>query len=113
MYSPNTPVDSSDIRANGPEYIDHAAKYLRRSPQRIKVFEAVYKKQGHTRSVDYLVEAAKMPRVRVLQEADKLAAYGLIVKNKNQGKKGLSYSKMPFYAKNYTRILDYARTRGN
>lgn len=105
--TPHSRVESSDIRASAPEYIDHAAQYLKKSPQRRKVFAAIYQNKSRTKTVEYLMQKTNMTRVRVLQLADQLDAHDLAVKNNNSGST-LTYSKDKFYAKNYRRVLELA-----
>ncbi|MDO8655331.1 MAG: hypothetical protein Q7R48_02835 [bacterium] len=102
------PIDSSDIRANAPEYIEHAAQYLKKSPQRRSVFAAIYKKQGHTKTVEYIGNATGLEKVRVLQEGDKLDANGLVEKHKDSKTKLTVYTKNKFYAKTYKKVLELA-----
>lgn len=100
------PIDTSDIRGNGPEYIEQAAKYLKHSPQRRQIFTAIYQNKSSIKTVTYLMEKTGYTRVRVLQLGDQLDAYGLVVKTPTKG--GTGYKKINFFSKNYRRILDFA-----
>ena len=105
-----SPIDSSDIRANAPEYIEHAAQYLKRSAKRRKVFAAVYKNQSPTKTVDYIANLTGLTKMAVLQEGGNLDANGLVKKHKDLKTKLIVYTKNSFYAKTYKKVLNIAET---
>ena len=68
----------ADIRAHLNENIVHAARIIGRSRYRKKVFEAIYRGKKAVKAVSEIMRATGMGRVRVLQEASKLAANGIV-----------------------------------
>lgn len=99
----------TDITANRNDKIANAAHVLGRAKQRILVFKTIYsgKKQ---KSVSELMNSTGMSRVRVLQEADKLAAEHMVEKIKKE-KQEVNFRKIEFYTKNRDTILKLAENK--
>jgi hypothetical protein len=103
------PIDVSDVRANAPEIIVHAANFLRRAPQRRAVFEAIYRGKRNKKISELISSIPSLGRIRILQEGDKLDAHGIVVKGKDPKTHETTYSKINFYSKNYRKILNLAK----
>ena len=66
----------TDHRSNPNEQVETAVRAIGRSEHRRKVFEAVYKGKKRIKTVSELEEITGLKKVRVLQEAHKLAGNG-------------------------------------
>jgi hypothetical protein len=65
-------IGVSDVRSNPQDQIAHAARVIGRSPQRRKVFIAIYKGKQKVKTVAKIVALSSLRRKRVLEEAQKL-----------------------------------------
>jgi hypothetical protein len=106
------PQRVSDSRANRNELIEHAVSTIGRSKSRRAVFEAVYYHKSRIKSADQVVDMTKLPRIRVLQEANHLAQQHIIGKVERKGEL-IAYQQDEFYQANKQEILrqvgDHAR----
>jgi len=98
------PIRVSDARSNANEQIDHAVSTLGRSKHRRQVFEAVYYHKSRVKSADQIVTMTGLPRIRVLQEANFLAAKQIIGKVQEKGQL-IAYEQDSFYQANKREIL--------
>jgi hypothetical protein len=100
-------IDVSDVRSNPQDQIAHAARVIGRSPQRRKVFIAIYKGKQKVKTVAEIVALlSSLSRKRVLEEAQKLYNNDIIKKTK-VGKE-LAYEKYPFFTQNKDKVLRLA-----
>lgn len=99
-------IEVSDVRSNPQDQIAHAARVIGRSPQRRKVFIAIYKGKQKVKTVAEIVVLSSLPRKRVLEEAQKLYNNDIIKKTK-VGKE-LAYEKYPFFTQNKDKVLRLA-----
>lgn len=100
------PVDTSDVRSNPNEQIEHAARIIGKSKDCRKVFEAIHKGKRRIKKVSELVLMTGLGRMRVLQEAGKLSNNKIIKKTKLDGE--LAYEKDDFFSQNKNKILRLA-----
>jgi hypothetical protein len=98
------PARVSDARSNPNEQIDHAVSTLGRSKHRRQVFEAVYYHKSRVKSADQIATMTGLPRIRVLQEANALAAKQIIGKVQEKGQL-IAYEQDSFYQANKREIL--------
>ena len=82
--------------------IANAAKILGRSKTRKDVFNAIYGGKKKIKKVSDIQATTGMPKVRVLQEADKLQAADIVKKIKSD--KETAYEKIDFYTHNKAQI---------
>lgn len=94
----------SDARGNRNELIEHAVRSIGRSAPRRAVFEAVYFHKSRVKSADHIAKMTRLPRMRVLQEANALAHQQLIGKVVRKGEL-IAYEQDPFYQANKREIL--------
>jgi len=96
----------TDSRSNAHDQIAHAARELRNSPIRRRVFAAVYRGKSPTKTVDQIAAAEGLTRKQVLDAGHALAGNHLV----GQSKKGgvTAYTKDDFYSTNKGKILRYA-----
>ncbi|MFI5449450.1 MAG: hypothetical protein ACHQ03_06780 [Candidatus Bathyarchaeia archaeon] len=99
-------IDVSDVRSNPQDQIAHAARVIGRSPQRRKVFIAIYKGKQKIKTVTELAVLSSLPRKRVLEEAQKLYNNDIIKKTKVG--KDLAYEKYPFFTQHKDEVLKLA-----
>jgi hypothetical protein len=97
-------VRVADVRANLNENIRHAARIIGRSKQRRDVFAAIYRGKKSVKTVDDVVRATGLPRMRVLQEAGKLAGNEIIDQVKVGGR--VAYKKYPIFSHHKAAVLD-------
>lgn len=100
------PIDVTDVRSSPNDQIAHAARVIGRSPDRRKVFSAIFMGKKKTKTVTEVVKLTSLPRIRVLQEAGKLCGNHIARKTKIGNE--LAYQKDPFYSQNKTKILSLA-----
>jgi hypothetical protein len=100
------PIETTDVRSNPREQIAHAAEVLKKSEDRRKVFIAIHRGKKKVKKVSEIVEATKLDRIRVLQEAGYLANNKIVRKTKLEGE--LAYEKDDFYSQNKEKILSLA-----
>ncbi|MCH7666214.1 MAG: hypothetical protein IH936_09850 [Acidobacteria bacterium] len=93
----------ADVRANLNENIVHAARSIGRSEARRKVFEAIYAGRKQVKTAAEVADATDLSIVRVLQEANRLAADHIIEKTR-VGKR-LAYRKDPTFQRHKSKIL--------
>ncbi len=98
--------ETTDIRSNPTEQIKHVAETLKRSADRRKVFEAIYRTKKKIKTVTEITAITKLRRMRVLQEAGNLANNSIVKKTKVNGE--LAYEKDPFFTQHKKRILSLA-----
>ncbi len=98
------PTRVSDARSNANEQIEHAVSTLGRSKHRRQVFEAVYYHKSRVKSADQIATMTGLPRIRVLQEANALAAKQIIGKVQEKGQL-IAYEQDSFYQANKREIL--------
>lgn len=109
-----SPIDVSDIRSNAPEQIIHAVDLVKgKARQRRAIFEAIYRGKKKIKTVSELISvipgsSVRKKRIRVLQEGGKLAANEIVHQIKDKKSGHTAYEKIPFYSKNYKKILDLA-----
>jgi len=99
-------IEVSDVRSNPQDQIAHAARVIGRSPQRRKVFIAIYKGKKKVKTAEEVVVVSSLPRKRVLEEPQKLYNNDIIKKTK-VGKE-LAYEKYPFFTQNKDKVLKLA-----
>lgn len=97
-------LNVADVRANLNETIRHAAKIIGRSKARLAVFDAIYRGKKKVKTVNDVMEATGLGRVRVLQEAGKLAGNGIVEKVKVDGQ--TAYKKYEAYSQHKNVVLD-------
>ena len=109
-------LNVSDVRSNGPEQIQHAAQSLGRSPQRIAVFEAIYKGGSTPKSVKILanlclaeIKDGNHREIRIAQEAAYLFNHGMVEKYVDEKTHKLCYKKVDFYKSHKKQIVEFAR----
>ena len=100
------PTEVSDVRSNPQDQIAHAAMVIGRSEHCRKVFSAIYQGKKKIKTVAEIVQLTSLPRIRVLQEAGKLANNSIVKKTKIDG--DTAYEKDPFYTQNKQKILRLA-----
>lgn len=94
----------ADVRANLNENIRHAAQIIGRSKARREVFSAIYRGSKRVKTVTEIMERTGLPRIRVLQEAGKLAGNGIVEQTKGDGK--TAYKKDDTYTHHKAKVLD-------
>lgn len=92
------------VRANLNENIVHAAQIIGLSVARRAIFDAIYRGKKTIKTVDDLMSATGLSRVRVLQEAGKLAGNGIVEKLKVDGR--TAYKKDETYVHHKRAVLD-------
>jgi len=100
-------LNVSDSRSNPYDQIAHAARVIGRSKDRIKVFESIYFGKKKIKTVTEISQKTKIPRIRVLQEAKKLADNSIVHRAKSPGV--TAYEKDPFYYANKRKILSLVK----
>jgi hypothetical protein len=95
----------SDSGANRNDMIVIASNVIGTSSARKSVFSAVYWGKKKEKSVSDIMRHTGMSRVRVLQEAKKLADEGIIHQLPDRRVGQTWYAKIPFYGKNKKQIL--------
>jgi hypothetical protein len=100
------PIEVTDVRSSPHDQIAHAARVIGLSPDRRKVFLAIYKGKKKIKTVTEVVKLTSLPRIRVLQEAGKLCDNKIVQKTKIE--KELAYDKDPFFSQNKIKILSLA-----
>jgi hypothetical protein len=95
----------TDHRSNPNEQVETAVRAIGRSKDRRKIFEAVYKGKKRIKKVSELEKITGLGKVRVLQEAGKLAGNGIIHQTKID--KETAYEKDTFFSTNKAKILRF------
>jgi hypothetical protein len=91
------------LRANAPAMIEHAVEVLGRSKQRLNVFRAIYQGKKRVKTVNEICAGTGLSRIRVLQEARKLADNEIVRQIRAMGM--TAYEKDNFYSSRKDRIL--------
>lgn len=97
------PINVADIRANLNENINHAVTIIGKSNDRRKVFEAIYKGKIKVKTVDDIVKATCLSRVRVLQEGGRLSANQIVDKTSKNNQ--TAYGKVDIYSHHKGKVL--------
>jgi hypothetical protein len=100
------PVETSDVRSNPEEQIKHAAKVLKKSSDRKKVFVAILTGKKRYKTIRELERMTGLKRKRVLEETVKLFNNKLVPRKKISSE--LAYGKDDFLAQNKDLILRLA-----
>jgi hypothetical protein len=101
------PTPVTDRRSNLADQIRNAAIILGRSLARHKVFSAIYEGRKQVKTISEIVRVTKLPRIRVTQEAAKLAGNDIVSKTKIKGE--LAYQKDSFIVQYKNKILSLAK----
>jgi len=100
----------TDTTGNRQDKIANAARVLGKSKPRAKVFLAVCKGKQKTKTVSKLLSLSKLPnKIRVLQEAKKLADEEIIEQLEKKVQNETCYKKINFYCKNRQEIVRLAQ----
>jgi len=99
----------TDVRSNIPEQIRNAALVLKRSKDRHEVFSAIYRGKRKCKTVSEIARTTRLDRIRVLQEAGKLADNNIVRRTKIG--RELAYEKDSFYSQHKSEILSLARNK--
>jgi hypothetical protein len=106
-------IQVSDLPSNFPEQLEFYALHLS-APQRRKVCKEIYRGHKKPRYVSDLVTKTSFDRIRVAQEAAKLADIGLLGrgrgKNPATGRSETYYEKRPEIAVHLPRLLKLAES---
>src|SRR5262249_45051361 len=97
------PISVSDARSNANEQIDHVVEKLGRAAQRLAVFKAIYRGKSKIKTVGELARAARLSRIRGLQEGGYLAANFIVSQTRKDD--DTAYEKDTFIAAQRTKIL--------
>jgi len=97
------PLNVADVRSNLNENILHAVTIIGKSKDRRSVFEAIYRGKKEIKTVEDIIRATGLSRVRVLQEAGRLYANQIVEKTK-KGKR-TAYRKDQTYTQHKNKIL--------
>ena len=100
------PISVTDSRSSPDDQIRHAAKVIGSSQHRAAVFHEIYRGKKKIKTVEDIHQETKLPRVRVLQEAKKLASNHVVTQTKFNG--DTAYQKDPFYNEHKKKILKLA-----
>jgi hypothetical protein len=100
------PTDVSDVRSNPQDQIAHAATVIGRSKDCRKVFSEIYRGKKAIKTATEIAQSVSLPRLRVLQEAGKLANNSIVKKTKINNE--IAYEKDPFFTQNKKKILRLA-----
>lgn len=103
------PIEVTDVRSSPADQIRHAAIVLGTSEARREVFSAIYRGKKKLKTVSEIENMTGLRRIRVLQEAGKLADNKIVTKTKADGE--LAYSKDSFYSQHKQKILSLAADR--
>lgn len=98
-------VEVTDSISNAEEQIERAAKVIGRSPDRRKVFNAIYYHKKKVKTTTDVVERTKLKRIRVLQEGRFLFRNGIVRQVKTTE---VAYEKINFIDVHKQRILRLA-----
>lgn len=97
------PLSVSDARSSAADQIAHAVEVLGRATQRIAIFKAIYFGKRRVKTVNELATTTGLSRVRVLQEAKRLADNQIVKQIRAAGMTG--YEKDSFYSAQKKKIL--------
>jgi hypothetical protein len=96
-------IEVSDVRSSPNEQLYHGAKILGRSKTRRRVFQEIYRGKTRIKTVSFLEARTGFGKVRVLQEAGKLADNEIVSKKKLGGE--TAYEKVRFYEQHKKQVL--------
>ncbi|HKX45544.1 MAG TPA: hypothetical protein VJP77_02490 [Planctomycetota bacterium] len=99
-------IDVADRSSNKPEQIVHAAETIGRSKHRREVFAAIYRGKRRAKTVQELIEATKLPHIRVLDAGKHLADHSIVKQVRVDGQ--TAYEKIDFFQRNRRKILRLA-----
>jgi hypothetical protein len=102
------PISVSDARSNPNDQIAHAVKVLGKSPQRLKIFQFIYRGKKAVKFVNEIAQATILDRKRVLEEGKLLADNDIVKQIRTGGQTG--YQKDRFYSRRKGEILRYVRS---
>lgn len=94
----------SDVRSNPNDQIAHAVRVIGRSEARKEVFCAICRGKRPVKSSSDIAFVTHLSKIRVQQEAGKLASNGILQKVKLKGEE-MAYHKDAFYCENKKKIL--------
>lgn len=97
------PLNVSDPRSNPADQVAHAVEVLGRAKQRIAVFKAIYFGKKRVKTVNEVAIATGLDRIRVLQEARRLADNQIVGQIRAAGM--TAYEKDRFYSARKRTIL--------
>ena len=100
------PLPVSDLASNAEENIAHAATILGRSPQRLKVFDAIYTGKQKVKTAAEISTTTHLGEKRVLEEGKKLSDNHLVTPTKIKGRK--AYEKIDFFHSHKKKIITLA-----
>src|SRR2546425_4521541 len=103
------PLSVSDTLSNRPDQIANAARVLGRSRDRRLVFQAIYRGKRKIKTVSEIRAATSLDRIRILQEAGRLAGHDIVKKVKTNRK--TAYEKIEFISHNKTKILSLTQNK--
>ena len=89
------PTQVSDALSNANEQIEHAAKTIGGSNQRLEVFNAIYHGKRQVKSVKEIAESTGLSSKCVLTAGKKLADNNIVEQTKQDG--GTAYRKIAFF----------------
>src|SRR5690242_5443621 len=89
------PTDVSDHASNANEQIDHAARLIRGSSLRRKVFASIYHGKKRVKTVGEIATKEKLDRKQDLNEGRKLANAKIVMQTKQDG--DTAYEKIDSY----------------
>lgn len=101
------PTQVSDARSNKNEQVAHAAEVLQHAPNRLRVFEAIYRGKKAVKMRSELQDVTGLSNKQVLNAAKSLVDNQLVTQERSDGQ--ASYRKDPFYSANKAKILSLAR----
>jgi hypothetical protein len=105
-------INVSDISGNRNDKIANAAKVLGRSDHRRMVFSAISSGKKKVKLVSDIHKLTRLNRMRILQEAKKLASEDIIEQLEKKVEGETAYKKIDFYAKNKGTIISLSRNKG-
>lgn len=101
------PLSVSDVRSSPSDQIAHAVEVLGHSKQRLAIFKAIYRGKKRVKTVNEIATATGLDRIRVLQEARRLADNQIVKQVRAFGITG--YEKDPFYSVQKKKILRFTQ----
>lgn len=103
-------IDTTDVRSNAPEQIEHAFKVIGRSKDCFKVFKAIYRGKKMVKTQAELQQLTGLSKIRVLQEGGKLYTNRIIEQIKTGKPAQIAYKKVRFYSGyNYRKIINLVK----
>jgi hypothetical protein len=93
----------SDVRSNSNDQIAHAVKVIGRSKARRAIFEELHRSRRRIKTVSQVVNATKLTRQRVLDDAKKLVNGQIVKQTMRDGE--VAYEREGFYYTNRNKIV--------